>query len=137
VAPSTGTLEVMFGQVESGERKNMSLIHFMSRDEQDVEPLAAKLDKSGILKVTRRYGESQAPRTPEELRQKVKLLGHTYIFVQLKYPNRDSLREINPNLFNKYVDYLLGEHVFGLKAKDANSMVRRCHHRRWSSYIEL
>ena len=134
MAPSTGTLEVMFGQVESGERKNMSLIHFMSRDEQDVEPLAAKLDKSGILKVTGGYGESQARRTPEELRQKVKLLGHTYIFVQLKYPNRDSLREINPNLFNKCVDYLLGEHVFGLKAKDANSMVRRCHHRRWSPY---
>lgn len=27
---------------------------------------------------------------------------------------------MNPNLFNKYVDYLLGEHVHGLKAKDAN-----------------
>ena len=50
----------------------------------------------------------------------MKLLGHTYIFVQLKYPNRDALKNINLNLVNKYVDYLLGEHVYALKAKDAN-----------------
>ena len=78
MAPSTGTLEVMFGQVESGERKNMSLIHFMSRDEQDVEPLAAKLDKSGILKVTRGYGESTSTEDSGRIEAESETVG-TYV----------------------------------------------------------
>ena len=60
----------------------------MSREEQEVEPLAAVLDKAGNLKIKRGHGESTPPKTPEELRQKIRLLGHTDIFVQMKSPNR-------------------------------------------------
>lgn len=119
VAPSTGTLEELFEQVEAGEWKTMALIQFMSREDQEVEPLAATIDRSGTVKIKKGYGESQPPKNGEELRQKIKLLGHAYMMTQLKYPNRQVLRGITPNLFVKYSDFLLGEHVAGLKAKNA------------------
>lgn len=123
VTPATGTLEQLFEQVETGEWQRMSLVMFMSRDDQDTEPLAAKIEKSGTVKVKKGYGESKPPKTGEELRQKIKLLGHCYLFTQLKFPNRHELRNIGPNLFNKYADYLLGEHVLGLQAKDSKGEI--------------
>ena len=123
VAPASGTLEQLFEQVEAGEWKNMSLVQFMSRDDQDAEPLAAVIDRSGVVKIKKGHGESAPPKSPEELRQKIKLMGHCYLMTQLKYPNRVVLRDINPYTFNKYADYLMGEHVLGLKAKDAKGEV--------------
>lgn len=123
VAPASGTLEQLFEQVEAGEWKNMSLVQFMSRDDQDTEPLAAVIDRSGVVKVKKGHGESAPPKSAEELRQKIKLMGHCYLMTQLKFPNRVVLRDINPYTFNKYADYLMGEHVLGLKAKDAKGDV--------------
>ena len=123
VTPSTGTLEQLFEQIETGEWKRMSLVMFLSRDDADSEPMAATLDKNGTVRVKKGYGESKPPKTGEELRQRVKLLGHTYLFAQLKFPNRHELRNIGPNLFNKYADFLLGEHVMGLQAKDSRGEV--------------
>ena len=119
VWPATGTLELLFEQVEAGEWRHMSLVQFMSKDDQDQEPLGATIDKSGTVKIKKGFGEAQPPKSPEDLRQKIKLLGHSYIFVQLKYPNRAVLRDVTPNLFMKLADYLLGAHIFGLKAKDS------------------
>ena len=123
VTPASGTLEQMFEQVEAGEWKNMSLVQFMSRDDQDTEPLAAVIDKSGVVKVRKGHGESSPPKNAEELRQKIKLMGHCYLMTQLKFPNRVVLRDIVPYTFNKYADYLMGEHVLGLKAKDEKGEV--------------
>ena len=118
VWPATGTLEVLFDQVESGEWRHMALVQFLSKEDQESEPLGATIDKSGTVKIRKGYGEGKPPKTPEELRQKIKLMCHTYLFVQLKYPNKEVLRDVTPNLFSKLADYLLGEHIFGLKAKD-------------------
>ena len=62
VTPATGTLEQLFEQVETGEWQRMSLVMFMSRDDQDTEPLAAKIEKSGTVKVKKGYGESKPPK---------------------------------------------------------------------------
>ena len=123
VTPSTGTLEQLFEQIETGEWKRMSLVMFLSRDDADSEPMAATLDKNGTVRVKKGYGESKPPKSGEDLRQRVKLLGHTYLFAQLKFPNRHELRNIGPNLFHKYADFLLGEHVMGLQAKDSRGEV--------------
>lgn len=123
VAPASGTLEQLMEQVESGEFRNMALVQFMSRDDQDTEPLGAVIEKSGAVKVKKGHGESRPPKSGEDLRQKIKLMGHSYIFMQLKFPNRQAFRNIGPNLFAKYADFLLGEHVLGLKAKNAKGEV--------------
>ena len=123
VSPATGTLELLSEQVDSGEFRAMSLVQFLSREDQEEEPLGVTLDKAGSIKVRKGFGESKPPKSGEELRQKVKLLGHCYIFTMLKYPNRQTLAENNPNLWNKYADYLLGEHVMRLAAKNSKGEV--------------
>ena len=123
VSPATGTLELLSEQVDSGEFRAMSLVQFLSRKDQEEEPLGVTLDKAGSIKVRKGFGESKPPKSGEELRQKVKLLGHCYIFTMLKYPNRQTLAENNPNLWNKYADYLLGEHVMRLAAKNSKGEV--------------
>ena len=123
VSPSTGTLEQLSEQIDAGEFRTMALVQFMSRDDQDSEPMGAVLGKDGTVKVKRGYGEVKPPKTGEELRQRLKLLGHSYLFMMLKYPNRPTLRDNNPNLWHKYSDYLLGEHVLALKAKNARGEI--------------
>ena len=80
VAPSTGTLEQLFDQIEAGEWRSMSLAQFMSREDQDTEPLAAVIDKSGTVRVKKGFGEGKPPKTGEELRQRIKLMSYCYIF---------------------------------------------------------
>ncbi|CAL1149061.1 unnamed protein product [Cladocopium goreaui] len=123
VAPATATLEHVFDQVEAGEWKNMALVQFLSKDDADAEPLAAVIDRSGNVRVKKGHGETKPPKTPEELRQRLKLVGHTYVMTQLKFPNRAVLRGLDPNIFMKLADYLLGEHVHGLSAKDEKGEV--------------
>eukprot|EP00438_Fugacium_kawagutii_P021416 Skav230574 [mRNA] locus=scaffold971:156334:157617:- [translate_table: standard] len=123
VTPASGTIEQLCEQVDAGEWKNMSLIQFMSRDDQDTEPLAATIDKGGSVKIKKGFGESKPPKDAEELRQKLKLVCHCYLFMQLKYPNREVLRGLHPHHWNLYAGYLLGEHVMGLKSTSPSGEV--------------
>ena len=68
VGPASGTLEQLMEQVESGELRNMSLVQFMSRDDQDTEPLGAVIEKSGAVKVKKGHVESRPPKNGEDFR---------------------------------------------------------------------
>ena len=123
VSPATSTLELIFDQLESGEWKPMSLVQFLSRDDTEDELMGATIDKTGTVKIRKGYGESKPPKTSEELRQRLRLVGHSYIMAQLKFPHKASLQQLTPNHFNKLCDYLLGEQVMGLRAKDEDGTV--------------
>ena len=123
VSPATSTMELIFDQVESGEWKAMSLVQFLSRDDTEAEMMGATIDKTGTVKIRKGYGESKPPKTSEELRQRLKLVGHAYIMAQLKFPHKAVLQQLTPNNFNKLCDYLLGEQVMGLRAKDEEGAV--------------
>ena len=118
VTPAPSVLELIFDQVENGEMKPMYLVQFLSRDDAEIEPLAATLDKSGVLKVKKGYGETKEPSTPEELRQRLRVLAHAYLMCGLKYPQRAVFEDLAPQDFLNFADYLLGDQVMGLKAED-------------------
>lgn len=123
VSPATSTMELIFDQVESGEWKAMSLVQFLSRDDTEAELMGATIDKTGTVKIRKGYGESKPPKSSEELRQRLKLVGHAYIMAQLKFPHKAVLQQLSPNHFNKLCDYLLGEQVMGLRAKDEEGTI--------------
>ncbi len=116
--PASGTLEQIFDQLENGELKVMHLVQFLSRDDAEVDPVGATIDKAGNIKVRKGYGETTEPRGAEEYRQRMRVVAHTYLMAQLKYPHRQSLNGLEPHHFQRYVDYVLGEQIMGLKAKD-------------------
>ena len=122
--PAAMTLEQIFDQVEQGELKNMSLVQFLSRDDAEADILGATVEKStGALKIKKGYGECQKPRNPEEFRKRMSVVANAYLLAQLKYPQKASLRDLQPQHFLRYLDLMLGEHVLGLKARNKDGEV--------------
>ena len=84
----------------------------MSRDDADAEPLGGHLDKSGFVRVRKGAGETKPPSS-----------GRRWHCLALEVPKQAVFKDMSPNLFDKYSDYLLGEHVMGLEAKNAKGEV--------------
>ena len=74
-------------------------------------------DASGNLSAVKKRAKVELPQDPEALRARITLLGTSWIFAGLQHPNRDYLKDIHPQMFQDYLDYLLGENVYGLIAK--------------------
>ena len=110
VTPATATLELVFDQFEQGEVKNMSLVQFMSREDSENEIFGVNVEKgTGTLRLRKGYGECAKPRTPEELRQRMQVVAHTYLLAQLKYPQREQLRGLQPQHFAKSISIYFSE----------------------------
>ena len=117
--PASSTLETVFDQIENGEMKAMSLSQFVCREDAEAEVFGAVIEKgTGTIKVRKGYNECPPPKGPEEFRRRVMVLAHTFLLAQLKYPQKAALKELQPQHFLRYLDLMLGEHVFGLKAKN-------------------
>lgn len=61
-------------------------------------------------------------REPEALRSRLTVMRNAYQMVALRHTNRPELQGGYVKVFEDYKDYLLGEHVFGLYARDADGM---------------
>ena len=122
--PAPSTLEQMFEQIEQGELKNMSIVQFVSREDAEAEILGATIDKStGNLKVKKGYGECAKPTTPEEFRARANVMANTYLMAQIKYPQKALLKGLRRRDFQEYVNYLMGDSVLGLQARDQHGQV--------------
>lgn len=121
--PSANTLELLCDQIESGELKPLLLVQCLSQEDAEVDPLGAVIDKTGAVKIKRGHGETSEPKDPEEYRRRMKIVAHTYLFAQLKYPHKAVLAGLTPYSFQRFVDFILGEHVMGLQAKDEEGLV--------------
>ena len=123
VAPASSTLELLFDEIENGEFKVRFLVQFLSRDDAEVDPLGAVIDRSGTVKIRKGYGETTEPKTAEELRHRIKVMGHSYMMCGLKYPHRAALQGLTPQDFMQLADYLLGDQVMGLRSTDEEGKV--------------
>jgi hypothetical protein len=57
------------------------------------------------------------PQNSEELRARLTLLGTAWIFAGIQQTNRECLKGLHPQVFQDYLEYLLGENVYGLVAR--------------------
>ena len=78
--------------MENGELKTMYPQQFLSREDAEVEPVGCMLDKSGVLKIKKGYGETKEPTSPEELRHRLRVMAHAFLMCGLKYPRGPSLK---------------------------------------------
>ncbi|CAJ1331623.1 unnamed protein product, partial [Effrenium voratum] len=85
----------------------------------DVAPVGAVIDHStGTIKVKKGAVQNSRPSGPEELRVRLDLVANAILMCAFRYPNKAAFQQITPNIFSRYANHLLGEHVFGLRAKD-------------------
>eukprot|EP00435_Cladocopium_sp_Y103_P022226 s207_g5.t1 len=122
-APAPSTLELLCDQVENGEFKVMMLVQFLSREDAEVDPIGAVIDKSGTVKVRKGYGETKEPQSSEELRHRLRVLAHAYIMTGMKYPQKQIFQDLDPQDFTQFADYLLGDQVMNLRSEDEHGTV--------------
>ena len=117
--PSRDYVEKKLEDLESGEWRAEPLSEAASKDELEPDILTPVWDATGKLTVKKQSTTVPLPANPEELRRRIHLLGSTLIMLGLRHTNRPEIQNITPNDFHKYLDYLLGEHCYGMVAKSA------------------
>ena len=117
---ASATLELHFDQVEQGELRPTTLSQYVSREHVEAEHYGAVIDKStGAIKIKKNFIEGKKPSSPEEFRASIKLVAHTWVMCFLRYPQKPFLKDASISQWLRYADYILGEHVHQLTAKDS------------------
>ena len=124
LTPSKALLESVFESIEEGELRNLALKDLVSVEEaDDFDELLAGFDSSGTLRLKKGTKEVPVPVNSEGLRRRLKLLGHLYMMCKIRYPTKAWLSDMTSRLFDAHADFLCGEHVMGLQAKNEHGTV--------------
>ena len=94
-------------------------------------------DAQGILRLRPGTHTATIPQTPEQLRMRHKVSAHAWIFAGFKATACKWLKGFNIKVYTDLSDYILGEHIMGLKYRNASNQVvgrpplglgdQRCH----------
>ena len=114
--PSKHYLEKKLEGVEKNEPRAEPLSEVLTVNEDEGEVLRTVWDASGNLKAIKVGNTIPLPSNPEELRRRV-AMGNAWIFVGVAHSSRAYLKGITPQIFQEYLDYLLGENAMGLVPK--------------------
>ena len=117
--PARCYVERRSDDLESGDMRAESLTTVLQRDQEDPDVLTTSFDATGKLLIKKGTNSIAEPGNPEALRRRIKIMGYTLIMLGLKHTNRSWLQNITPQLFEEFLSYILGEHVFGLTGKSS------------------
>lgn len=117
--PSRDYLEKRLEDIESGEWRAEPLSEAASKDELEPDVLTPVWDATGKLTVKKQSSTVPLPANPEELRRRLHILGSGLMMLGLRHTNRPELQGITPGDIHRYLDYLLGEHCYGMVAKSS------------------
>ena len=118
--PARTYVEKRAEELEAGEMKSECLTTVLNREQDDEDFLTPVFDQAGNLRARKTTSNIPAPENPEALRRRIGISFNALIFLGLRHTNRNFIQNITPQLAPRYCEYLLGEHVWGLIAKDPN-----------------
>ena len=118
-APAKAYIERICDGLEKGEPRAEPLTEVVNILEGEVDILKAVWDAGGSIKAVRTHPTVALPRDPEELRERINLLGWAWAFVASSQPNCAYVQGGTPQLWGEYLDYLLGNYCYKLYARDA------------------
>ena len=87
------------------------------REDEGNESFEPTWDPQGGLVAVRKTAKVDLPQTAEDFRNRVTLMGTCWSFVAIQQTNRKCLATLHPQLWSDYLDYLLGETVFGMGSR--------------------
>jgi len=132
--PSRSFMERLMDTVEADEPRAFHLTEVTNKDEEDPDLLQATLDAAGAMRLKRGFTKVPMPASPEGLRKRIQLLGIAYMMAGLRHSNRVWLQGMGPQNWQDYVEYLLGEWVNGLVAKDGEGNTLATPH--WTAVLD-
>ena len=119
VAPAKEYIEKKLQDIEAGEYRAEALTEIVSREEVDPDAMLPQWDAKGVLTMKKGSTTVKEPEHPEALRRRLTVLRHAMMMIALKHTNRAELQGDHAKVIEEYKDYLLGDYVYGLNAKDA------------------
>ena len=123
VMPSKEYVEKKLQELEAGDYRAEDLTEVVSRDQTNPDSLVPQWDSKGNLTVKRGATTVKEPESPESLRKRLTVVRNCYQMIALKHTHRPELQGEYVRTFEDYKDYLLGDHVYGLNARDAEGLV--------------
>ncbi|CAE8681799.1 unnamed protein product, partial [Polarella glacialis] len=122
--PARSYLELRVEELESGEMRAEALRAVLSRDHEAVDLLMPGFDKAGNYTLRRSQSNAEDPCDAEELRSRVTLMGTGLIIISLRHTNIPWLQNLTPAVFQTFLNYLLGEWVWQLVARDSGRVIQ-------------
>ena len=117
MVPSKTYLGLKSEDVEDNEIRVEELAAVSSKDDAEDDLLHSGLDDQGRVVVRKGAKNGKPPKNSEELRSKMDLMSNCWLFLKTKHSNRPWLADLDDKVFTKYVNYLLGKEVWGLRNK--------------------
>ena len=113
--PANEYLALKLEEVENGEPLASPLDEIISKQEKNTASLQTSLDASGHLRVTKIKGKGKLPESTEDYRRLMKIEGVAWLCMAAKFKSKAWLQNLTLSDFNKFVEYILGERVNGIK----------------------
>ena len=118
--PARSYLEKRADELEQGDLRAEPLTEVICREEDNPDLMVPVWNSSGSLTVRKASCTAPEPANSEQLRYRITLMGTCIMFLAMRHSNRAHLQGLTPQLFNDYLEYLLGEFVWNLTAKSAD-----------------
>lgn len=119
-APAQGYVEVKLDHLEKGNFRAEKLSEVVAFREDNRDGLIPVWDLTGSLKPLKTRPTVPLPQTTEELRLRLQVMGAAWVFTSFQHTANAVVKDLTPELFTSYADHLLGQHVWGLAAKNAS-----------------
>ena len=113
--PSNEYLAVKLEECENNEPTASSLDEVTSKFDATTSSLQSSLDASGHVRVVKTKTKGKLPDNTESFRRLLKLEGIAWLCMAAKFRHKSWLQGLEMNTWLKYIDFVLGDKVYGLK----------------------
>ena len=117
--PARSYLEKRADEMEQDDLKAEPLTSVITKGQDDQDVLIPVWSNTGAMTMRKGSGSIEEPKNPEQLRKRLKVLSLGLMFLGMAHTNRKYLQNLNPQLFEDYVTYLLSDHCFYLQGRSA------------------
>ena len=113
--PANEYIALKLEEVENAEPSASALDEIISKQDKNTSSLQTSLDASGHLRVSKIKGKGKLPESTEDYRRLMKIEAVTWMCLAAKFKSKAWLQGLQLSDFTKFVEYILGERVNGIK----------------------
>ncbi|CAE7041883.1 unnamed protein product [Symbiodinium sp. CCMP2592] len=117
--PSAEYLALKAEETEQNEPTAAQLETITSERDSQTATIQSSVDPAGHLRITKTKQKVEMPQNSEAYRRVLKIEGCSWLAMQSRYKSKTWLQGLTMADFTKFVDYILGERVAGLRLEQA------------------
>ena len=119
VMPAKEYAERKLAEVEANEYGAEPMTEVVTKEEVEPDSVVPIWDSKGRISMKRGSTKIEEPGNAEALRRRLTVLRNVMVLLSLKHTNRPELQGNWTSVIEDYKDYVLGDYVWGLHAKDS------------------